>query len=57
MGARVLVLVRDFARREETAPEVEFISGAVWTVQDRKIARVEFYPDRAAALKAVGLEA
>ena len=56
LGDRVVVLVRDFARRDETMPEVELISGAVWTVRDGEIAWVEFYLDRADALKAVGLE-
>jgi ketosteroid isomerase-like protein len=32
------------------------IAAAVYTVRDGKVARVEFYPDRAVALKAAGLE-
>ena len=32
------------------------IAAAVWTVRDGKVARVEFYTDRAAALEAIGLE-
>jgi ketosteroid isomerase-like protein len=56
LGERVVVLVREFARRESTGPEVPFNGAAVWTVHDGKIARVEFYPDRAEALRAVDLE-
>ncbi len=57
LGELVLVLVRDFARREPEMPEVELVSGAVWTVRDGKVAWVEFFPDRDSALKAVGLAA
>jgi hypothetical protein len=56
LGERVLVLVRDFARREEAMPEVELISGAVWTIREGKVVWVEFFPDRASALKAAGLQ-
>ena len=53
---RVLVLVHAFGRLEGSQGEVENTSASLWTVRDRKIARVEFYVDRAEALKAVGLE-
>jgi ketosteroid isomerase-like protein len=56
LGDQVLLLVRDYARREESAAELQSENAAVWTVRDGKIARAEFYPDRAEALKAVGLE-
>jgi ketosteroid isomerase-like protein len=56
LGDRVLVLPRDFGSRERSTLEVNTIGGAVWTVRDGKIIRVEFYPTRAEALKAVGLE-
>jgi ketosteroid isomerase-like protein len=55
-GDHVVVLARDYGRREPGGPEVEMIAAAVWTVRDSKVARVEFYPDRAVALKAAGLE-
>jgi ketosteroid isomerase-like protein len=55
VGERVLVLIRDFGRREGSEQEVEVIGAAVWTVGDGKVARAEFYADRAEALKAVGL--
>jgi ketosteroid isomerase-like protein len=45
-GDRVVVLVRDRARRHDTDAEVELISGSVWTVRDSKLARVEFCSDR-----------
>jgi ketosteroid isomerase-like protein len=54
-GDRVVVLVRDFGRREEGAYEVAFIGAAVWTVRRGKVVRVEFIPDRARALEAAGL--
>jgi ketosteroid isomerase-like protein len=55
-GDRVVALVRDYGRRAAGHPEVEMIAAAVWTVRDGKVARVEFFTDRAAALEAVGLE-
>jgi ketosteroid isomerase-like protein len=55
VGERVVVLVRDYARRAPGAPEVRQIAAAVWTVREGKIARAEFYANRAEALKAVGL--
>lgn len=55
-GDRVLLLVRDFGRKEESEAEVRSHYAAVWTVRDGKIARAEFYPDRRQARRAVGLE-
>jgi ketosteroid isomerase-like protein len=54
-GDRVVVLVRDRARRHDTDVEVELISGSVWTFRDRKIARVEFYANREELADATGL--
>ncbi len=56
LGDRVLLLNRGFGRHEGSQAEVENASAAVWTVRDGKIARAEFYADRAEALKAVGLD-
>jgi ketosteroid isomerase-like protein len=53
---RVLVLAHVFGRLEGSQAEVENIVASVWTLRDGKIARAEFYIDRAEALKAVGLE-
>ena len=52
---RVVVLVREFGRRQGSKREVAFRAAAVWTVREGKIARVEFYPDRRQALDAAGL--
>ena len=56
LGDRVLVLVHAFGRLEGSQGEVENTSASLWTVRDRKIARVEFYVDHTEALKAVGLQ-
>ena len=56
LGERVLVLSRSFGRLEGSTREVQEDPAAVWTVDGGMIARVEFYPERAAALRAVGLE-
>jgi ketosteroid isomerase-like protein len=53
---RVLVLVRDNARPKGSDAEVYFTGATLWTVRDDKIARVEFYWDRADAHRAVGME-
>jgi ketosteroid isomerase-like protein len=53
-GDRVVILPSDFGGRG--SHEVRAIGGAVWTVRDERIVRVEFYLDRAEALAAVGLE-
>jgi ketosteroid isomerase-like protein len=55
LGERVLVPGHAFGCLEGSAAEVKLTTGNVWTVRDGKIARVEFYIDRADALKAVGL--
>jgi ketosteroid isomerase-like protein len=55
-GDRVLLLMRDHGRLPETEREVTFAPGMIWTLRDGKIARLETFPDRHDALKAVGLE-
>ena len=52
---RVVVLVRDYGRLRGSANEVETVGGAVWTVRDGRIARIEFFLDRRKALEAAGL--
>ena len=56
LGESVLVLPRDFGRLADSTQEVKTSGGAIWTVRDGKIARVEFYLNRSEAFKAVGLE-
>ena len=57
-GDRILVLVRDFGRRQGMEQEVELIGSAVWTVRGGRIARAEFFSaDRAGAFRAAGLDA
>ena len=52
---RVLVLNRDRARLRGSGSDIELDTGAIWTLRDGKIARIEFHVKRAGALKAAGL--
>ena len=52
---RVLVLTRDQARPKGSDVEVSFLGAPVWTVRDGKVARIEFYWNRAEGLAAAGL--
>jgi ketosteroid isomerase-like protein len=52
---RVVVLVRDYGKREADAPEVELRGAAIWTVRGGRIVRAESHADRAEALASVGL--
>jgi ketosteroid isomerase-like protein len=54
-GDSVVVFVRDRARRHGMDVEVELISGSVWTFDDGKIVRVQFYANRDELRQAVGL--
>jgi ketosteroid isomerase-like protein len=54
-ASRVLVLYRNFGCLEAGTEEVKTNNAAVWTFRDGRLARAEFYIDRAEALKAVGL--
>jgi ketosteroid isomerase-like protein len=56
LGEKVVLLIRDFGRRATDTHEVAITSAAIWTLHEGKVARVDFYVDRAEALKAVGLE-
>ena len=55
-GERVLLLVTHFARAPGSEHEVAMKGASLWSIRDGKILRFESYTDRAAALKAVGLE-
>ena len=52
---RVVVLTRDHARPKGASAEVGFLGAPVWTVRDGKVARIEFYFNRAEGLAAAGL--
>jgi len=56
-GGRVLVLTRDHAPPKGAQAEVYFEGAPVWTVRDGKVARIEFYWNRAEGLAAAGLSA
>jgi ketosteroid isomerase-like protein len=55
-GDRVVTFYDVFASPAGSTREVKLSGADVWTVRDGKIARWEAYPNRRAALKAVGLE-
>jgi ketosteroid isomerase-like protein len=55
LGARVLLLNHDRGCREGSTQEVRGRLGAVFTVREGKIARLDAYTTRADALEAVGL--
>jgi hypothetical protein len=56
LGERVVTVVRDYARRQPGAPEVDFLGATIWTVRDGRVVRVDFYAGgRAEALASVGL--
>ena len=54
-GERVVLLLRDYGRREGTDKEVEIIAASICTIREGKLARWEDYPDRAVALEVAGL--
>jgi hypothetical protein len=55
LGDRVLVLAEVTATFPGSTKGVKSTTGGVWTVRDGRVTRVEFYPDHAEAMKAVGL--
>ena len=54
-GDRVVVMHTDYAQPKPGAPEVVRRRAAVWTVRGGRVTHVDFYPQRAEAMKAVGL--
>jgi ketosteroid isomerase-like protein len=55
VGDKVVVLARQQGRLAGTPHEVELIGAGVHLVRDGRVARAEFYANRAEALEAVGL--
>jgi ketosteroid isomerase-like protein len=55
LGERVVVLDRDRGRREDVDEEVELIGATILTFRGGKVARWQFYGNRAEALEAAGL--
>ncbi|MDQ1538985.1 MAG: hypothetical protein QOE58_3378 [Actinomycetota bacterium] len=55
VGDRVVALLRNFARRQESDREVELLAAAIFTFKEGKLARWEDYTNRAQALEAAGL--
>ena len=53
-GFRDDALARDFGRRKGSDAEVSLTAAGVWTVRDGRIARAEFYAERAEALQRRG---
>jgi hypothetical protein len=51
---RVLVLIRDHPRPRGTDAEFESLGCSLWTLRERKIVRVDFYPTRQQGLEAAG---
>jgi ketosteroid isomerase-like protein len=54
-GDGVVVLARVHARTRRGGVEMEHAPGAVWTVEDGRIRRIEFYLERSQALAAAGV--
>jgi ketosteroid isomerase-like protein len=55
LGERVLLLLRNYGRREDMNAEVKLFGAVLCTLRDGKIARWEDYAIRAEALEAAGL--
>jgi ketosteroid isomerase-like protein len=54
-GAQVVSVIRQLGRGRLSGVEVEQTLAQVWTLRGAKIVRMAMYPDREAALEAVGL--
>jgi ketosteroid isomerase-like protein len=54
-GDRVVAVLRVYARGRGSGVDVERVDGAVWTLQDSKCIRLDYYGNKAEALEAVGL--
>ena len=52
---KVVCLIRDRARRDDSDAEFQLSSGSIWEIRDGRIVRVEFFGTREDALAAAGL--
>jgi ketosteroid isomerase-like protein len=55
LDERVIVLARDYGRREHGAPEIEQRDLGIWTVRNGRVLRAEFFTDRSEGLASAGL--
>jgi ketosteroid isomerase-like protein len=55
LGDQVVLLGCHRGTRERTGPEVPAAFAAIYSLRDGKVFRIQYYADRAEALKAVGL--
>jgi ketosteroid isomerase-like protein len=51
----VVLLARDYGRREHCAPEMEQRDLGIWTLRNGRILRAEFFTNRAEGLTSAGL--
>lgn len=52
---RVLTFFSEYGRGKGSGVETQLSAAAIWTLEAGKVVRFQAYPDRADALKAVGL--
>lgn len=52
---RIVLLARDYGRREHGAPEIEQRDLGIWTLRNGRILRAEFFTNRAEGLASAGL--
>jgi ketosteroid isomerase-like protein len=52
---QVLVVLRDHGRPKGSDAEIKQVGASLWTLRDRKVARIDFYPSREQGLEAAGL--
>jgi ketosteroid isomerase-like protein len=55
IGEQVLAIVRQRGRSKSTSLPVEMTFGMLWTVRDKKQARMEMYADPAEAMRAASV--
>ena len=52
---QVLVILRDHGRLKGSDAEIQQIGASLWTLRERKVVRIDFYPTREQGLAAAGL--